>query len=786
MSENSTLPADQKPNPEELVSLENSTEETSEALELDNLSDLTVASESEVSESSVDNTNSETEFQTTDEEPIIEAHIPELVEVEENEDSEVEDVEIKTEESVAEERDFVVEIKSQTEPDSVVNEIESEVKSETVVPEIHVEDIEIKTEESLDEAGHSVSEVEEEKSQTKPDSVVNEIESEAKLETVVPELHAEADLLSVNEQDLEELEKAEAEIHIEDYSGLDKEQIVKLAEQLNRDNDPGIALRAIQKLKPLFDTLYNQDKNEALEKFTAEGNPKESFEYKFSNLEARFHQASKGIYEKRKISQEFQVKERSKNLEQKLNLLEQLRKLVDDHEHTPGYDKFKEIREEWKKIGPVGPEHAQNLNASYYSLIERFYSLSEIYHNMRDFDRKKNLELKLELISKIEKLAEEPMISKAMKDLMTYQDDYRSLGPIPKEKLDEIKERLKKAVDVLYDKRRVFNEERKHLIAEEVSLKEAIVSKLPDFEVFISNSTKEWQAKTQELLALQEEWKTIPGRFREKTQDLNKQFWGAYKKFMHNKNEFFKNLDKGKKDVLAQKQALVDEVSSLKDGEDWDGIANRMKQLQTAWKEIAPAFGKEGQKVYEDFKAGIDHFFTRLREQRSGEDKVQSQNLQEKEAICTELEGLATSGKGTKDLIDQLKEKFRNIGFVPMKSIQKVNGRFSKAMMDLIESSTLIPKGDKERFKINILSNRSTYSMEGVKTLKNQEGYIQKRLQQLKKDVGNLEDNVSMFKMSKNAMAMIEDIQKRISLSKLEIKELESQLKEIRSGEKVS
>jgi predicted transposase YbfD/YdcC len=338
----------------------------------------------------------------------------------------------------------------------------------------------------------------------------------------------------------------------------------------------------------------------------------------------------------------------------------------------------------------------------------------------------------------------------------------------------------------LYERRRAFNEERKTLLTKELELKNEILIKVSEFETFYSEMIRDWQAKTKELLALQDEWKAIPNHFREKTTDINKQFWGVFKKFMHNKNEFFKQLDKGKKEALTMKQALVDEVNSLKDGEDWDGIANRMKQLQHEWKNLAPVFGKEGQKVYDDFKAGIDHFFVKLRDQRSGEDKVQKDNLTGKDAVCDKIEALASSGNATKENVESLKEEFRNFGFVPMKAIQRINGRFSKAMMEMIEKSTKIAENEKERLKINLLSNRSTYSTEGVKSLKNQEGYIQKRLQQLRKDVGNLEDNVSMFKMSKNAMALIEDVQKRINLLKLEIKELESQLKEIRAGEKVA
>lgn len=208
-----------------------------------------------------------------------------------------------------------------------------------------------------------------------------------------------------------------------------------------------------------------------------------------------------------------------------------------------------------------------------------------------------------------------------------------------------------------------------------------------------------------------------------------------------------------------------------------------MKEIQQEWKKIAPVFGKDGQKVYEDFKAGIDHFFGRLREQRSGEDKIQSDNLALKDTICAEIEALAVTGEATLKQIDELKDRFRNVGFVPMKSIQKINGRFSKAMIELIDSSKSISSNEKEKLKISLLSNRSTYSSEGVKTLKNQEGYIQKRLQQLRKEVGNLEDNMSMFKLSKNAMSIMDDYNKKINLSRLEIKELESQLQEIRNGE---
>jgi len=663
-----------------------------------------------------------------------------------------------------------VEESSPEEPTALSDEPASmpEVMAEAVVEETPMDAVEIP--ESVSEPEISASE------EAQPEDVP--------APPAATEMASEVEILVVEDHEMEEMEKEDAEAVIEDYSALDKEQLVKIAEQMNRDSDPVVANRAIQKIKPLFEALYAQDKAEALEKFVAEGGDPETFEFKHHALEQRFHQAQKGIYEKRKLSQEFQQKERGKNLEAKLTILEQLRQLVDDHEHTPGYDKFKVIREEWKKIGPVGPEHAQNLNASFYSLIERFYSLSEIYHNLRDFDRKKNLELKQELIAKIEKLASEPMISKAMKDLMSYQDDYRGLGPVPKDRQEEIKDRLKKAVDVIYERRRAFNDERKKLISEEVTLKEAILAKMVGLDSFVATGVKEWREKTTEVLAFQEEWKNIPGRSREKSAELNKQFWNLYKKFMHAKGDFFRQMEKAKQDVISAKQALIDEVDSLKEGEDWDGIANRMKHLQGEWKKIAPVFGKEGQKLYDAFRAGMDHFFTRLRDQRSGEDKIQSENLVAKEAVCAEIEALAASGAGSRKKLDELKDQFRNIGFVPMKSIQKINARFSKAMIEMIDSATEIQPYDKEKLKINILSNRSTYSTEGVKTLRNQEGYIQKRLLQLRKDVGNLEDNVSMFKMSKNAMAMIEDVQKRINLSKLEIKELESQLKEIRNAEK--
>jgi hypothetical protein len=119
--------------------------------------------------------------------------------------------------------------------------------------------------------------------------------------------------------------------------------------------------------------------------------------------------------------------------------------------------------------------------------------------------------------------------------------------------------------------------------------------------------------------------------------------------------------------------ALVEEVNSLKDGDDWDGITNRMKQIQMEWRNIAPIFSKEGQKVYDEFKAGIDHFFNRLRDRRSGEDKIYQENLNHKEALCAEIEAMAETGKGDKKAVDDFREKFRNGGHVPMKLIQKIN-----------------------------------------------------------------------------------------------------------------
>lgn len=690
----------------------------------------------------------------------------------------------------------IEEITNSAENDSPVfestqqSETEIELSNENSMEETDLTPIESNSEEPVSEITDSANSLTGESTNTSvsehPESSTLEgygsVGNSTSEETLEAE-HAEVEIQLVGEHELAEMEKEDEESEIGDFSDLDKEQLVKIVEQLNRDVDPNLAYRSVQKIKPLFEAAYQKDLLEAKEKYEAEGGDPATFEYKFLGLEHRFQQALKGINEKRKQNQDFQTKERARNLEAKLLLLEQLRQLADDHEHNPGFERFKEIKEEWKKIGPVGAEHAKNLNDSYYILNRRFYDLGEQYHILKDFDRKKNLEHKIELIAKIEKLADEEKISKAMKDLMSYMEEYRSLGPVPKDNFEEIKNRLKTAVDILYNRRKAFNEERKNLLAEETALKEELIQKVSEFETFASQQVKDWQTKTKELLALQEEWKKAPNRFREKTGEMNKQFWNIFKKFMSNKNEFFKTLDKGKKEVLAQKQALVEEVNGLKDGEDFDGIANRMKELQQEWKKIAPVFGKEGQKVYDDFKSGIDHFFGRLRDQRSGEEKVQSENLILKEQICTEIEALAASGTGTKQAVDELKEKFKQVGFVPMKSIQKINGRFSKAMMDLIESSKSIPSNEKEKMKISLLSNRSTYSSEGVKTLKNQEGYIQKRLQQLRKDVGNLEDNMSMFKMSKNAMAIIEDYQKRINLSRLEIKELESQLKEIRQGE---
>src|SRR5690606_15223328 len=287
-------------------------------------------------------------------------------------------------------------------------------------------------------------------------------------------------------QDLEA--KAEEEDHAEkeedddhededqqvDYSNYSKKQLVEVLAALTKEDNINKIERVLKEVKPHYDELRNAEREKALEKFIAEGGDEADFAYKPDELDIKFD-ADYGLLKERRSKHFASIeKQKDDNLAAKNQLLEQLRKLVDDEETTASLDELKKIQSDWKKIGQVPAGQVKTLWANYNALLDRFYDNRSIYFELKELDRKKNLEAKLELCERAEKLQEETNLKNAIKELNELHEEFRHIGPVPQEDQEALWQRFKAASDALYDRRREFIDKLKGELHENMIAKKAL------------------------------------------------------------------------------------------------------------------------------------------------------------------------------------------------------------------------------------------------------------------------------------------------------------------------
>ena len=398
-----------------------------------------------------------------------------------------------------------------------------------------------------------------------------------------------------------------------DYSNYSKKQMVQVLESMLKDDDFDQINKILKEIKPAFDDLYHSEKEEAYQKYLEEGGEKDGFEYKNDELDDRFNKAYGTLRHRRNEYFNSIESQREQNLEKKMEVLETLRKIVDAEETTASINELKKIQHAWKSIGPVAPQHLKSLWANYNALIDRYYDNRSIYFELKELDRKKNLDLKLELCEKAESLAEEENIKEAVKQLNELHEEFKYIGPVPQEDQENVWIRFKAASDQVYTRRKDYYDNLREQLKLNLVAKQALVDKVQSFAEFNTDRISEWNQKTKEILEIQKEWEVIGGLPKDKAKKINKAFWSSFKTFFNHKGNFFKQLEDLRKENLDKKRELLEKAESLKESEDFESTSEQLKELQKQWKDIGPVPEKYKDEVYKKFKEACDLFFNRRR-----------------------------------------------------------------------------------------------------------------------------------------------------------------------------
>jgi len=583
-----------------------------------------------------------------------------------------------------------------------------------------------------------------------------------------------------SEVDLSERDEASDEHHDDeavDYSDYTKEQLADLIKEISKDDNFKKVDHILREIKPLFDEVREKERAEALMKFIASGGIEQDFDYKGDESDMVFDANFKLIKDRK--AQHFKQQEENKheNYLKKLELLEKLRILSDAQDTTDQFDTFKELQKEWKAIGAVPGTHAKTLWANYHALTDRFYDNQSIYFELKELDRRKNLESKLELCARAENLANVELIKDAIRELNELHHEFKHLGPVPKEDKEAVWQRFKLASDAVYARRDDYMQNLQQELQVNLDSKATLSDEVQAFVDFQSDRIKEWNQKTKEILEIQKKWEIIGGLPRAKAKDVNKKFWSAFKTFFNNKNTFFKKLDEEREQNLQLKNELVRKANELKESSDWERTSNELKGLQQKWKDIGPVPEKLREKVFKEFKEACDHFFEQRRTQHGKIDNEQQENFKLKEEICAMLEGHVEAKTSTVEILQDLQTKFNEVGFVPRKDINSIRNRYHEAVEKFIDAIPGITEDEKGRIVLeNQLSDLRNDPMADRKIYQ-KEQIIRKKISKVENDIALWRNNLEFFGRSKNADKFKDEFNDKINDASDHLKQLKEQLK---------
>ena len=467
----------------------------------------------------------------------------------------------------------------------------------------------------------------------------------------------------------------------------------------------------------------------------------------------------------------------AKQLKKKKEIIRVLRELVNGVENKDTFNNVKDLQNAWKDIGNLNNSKDKSLWTTYNALLDRFYDNRSIYFELKDLDRKKNLELKNAICEKAEKLVDNSNIMRAVSSLNELHAEFKHIGPVDRDKQEDIWNRLKNASDEVYKKKKEFISNIKESLNENLEKKSKLLDEINKIKNFKSDKFKEWNNKTKEVLSLKDKWNSIGGVPKSSTRNISKEFWNSFKEFFSNKSKFFKKIDDSFKANLDLKKALVDKVNELKSSDDWENTSKEIQSLQQEWKKIGKVPMKEKDSIFKEFKDACDFFYERMRVEDKDTIKMYEDNLEKKLSTCEAIEKLLDNKEFDQDEFFKLQVKFLEIGHVPKDKVETVKEKFKKTIDVVVEkSSNLMNKDDFDKFKFIIELNslaKNPYSKN--KIIKKKSDLI-KKINAIQSEIKNLKNNIYYLKESVAAENLKKEYMEKINNSDKEIESLKLQL----------
>ena len=584
---------------------------------------------------------------------------------------------------------------------------------------------------------------------------------------------------TISESDDDDADDENDDNELEDFSELSKEQLIAKLTTLIDINPITKVARKVEIIRSRYNDLVEQEAEKEKADFIAQGNEEIEFIPTEDPLKEQFYSIVNIYKTKYREYKESQEKDKENNLKRKYAIIDAIENLINTEESlNKTFTEFHQLQEEWRNIGLVPQGSTKHLYETYHHHVERFYDFIKINKELRELDFKKNMELKLDICEKAEALILEPTIIKAFKTLQEYHKQWREIGPVARDKKEELWERFKDATAQINQRHHEHYVGLKEEQEQNLEQKRELCAKVQEINKLTLVKPKKWEEKAQEIVEFQKKWKSIGFAPRKENNELFEQFKMECDSFFTAKRTYFDQRRKEEQNNMQRKVDLCEQAEALKDSTDWKQTTIDFIKLQKAWKEIGAVPRKHSETIWQRFRVACDAFFNSKSQHFGNLDKEQSDNLQKKLEIIEKVNAFELTGDNEADLksLSELQSQWSEIGFVPFDKKDKIQKELRAALKVHFDKLEVSPQNE-EVFKNKM---RSWNDNPRSKTKGNNDrNKLVIKIRDLENEIALYENNIGFFSKSANAATMIKDIQNKIENAKQHIVELKEKLAEI-------
>lgn len=572
-------------------------------------------------------------------------------------------------------------------------------------------------------------------------------------------------------------EEIVSEKPVEPVQKLTKEEILAKLKEVVADVE-NVAKPEIDGLKQSFYKLHNAEQDAARKLFIENGGAAENFVPQTDCVEEEFKNIMSVIKEKRSALTAELEKQKEMNLQVKLSIIEELKELVESPDDAnKSYTEFKKLQQQWNEVKLVPQAKVNELWKNYQLYVEKFYDLLKLNNEFREYDFKKNLEIKTHLCEAAEKLADEADVVSAFHQLQKLHQEFRDTGPVAKELRDEIWARFKAASTTVNRRHQQHFEALKEVEQHNLDQKTVICEIIEAIDYKELTNFASWESKTQEVIALQNKWKTIGFAPQKMNVKIFERFRKACDEFFRKKGEFFKSLKAGMNENLEKKRALCEKAEALKDSTDWKATADELTKLQKEWKTIGPVAKKYSDAVWKRFISACDYFFEQKNKATSSQRSVEQENLEKKKAIIEKLNAIddQMDTEEATQLVRDLMKEWNGIGHVPFKEKDRIYKQYHSQVDKLFERFNISASNKKLS---NFKSTISSIQEGSPQALYREREKLVRAFDNMKNELQTYENNLGFLTTSsKKGNSLLTEINRKVEKLKADIELVKEKIK---------